>query len=179
MSRVSIFIWKSDEADKKADPSWSSIRHHRGTDWFREDRGLEGSQSYRLLLQGKLAVNEVDDGIWFIAEQMPSHWMGREQFTSADILYQLILQEGGWVWDRLGIWNRCMRPDTGKTMEEQWKEVSLWREGESIPIVIPVSDPTPVPVLQNRHYYESTKQKHNRGRGNSRNRGISSNGGWK
>ena len=179
---ASIFIWKtaSEETDAKSSHPCSMIRYYRGTDWFLEEHGgkEEVSYSYQLLSQ-----KQEDSYLYFSAKQMETDWTGSDLLECIEVPYRLYKLCGGWRWEQLGEWNRCICSDTGRPIEEQWRDVCKWIRGDSpVPSVSVPSAPVPsvsVPSAPVPAYSDRSRDRYtgaatgagmNRGRGGYRGR---------
>lgn len=109
------------------------VRYDRGTDWCLEESG----ESYQLIRQEKGQGEACDTYLYYTAKRMPMDWMGSVLLESVIVPYRIWKEEDGVRWDQLGNWYRYRGPDTGRTIESQWKDVQQWRRGEcSAPVAI-------------------------------------------
>ena len=125
----------------KSSLSCSMIRYYRGTDWFLEEHD-DVSYSYQLLSQ------EQGQGyLYYSVKKMETDWIGSDLLNELDVPYTLYQESNGWQWEKVGVWYRCICPDTGKSVGEQWSDACKWvKSGICPPATVPVPVTAPVPV---------------------------------
>ena len=68
---------------------------------------------------------------------MPADWVGTDLLECRMMPYRClkVSSDGGQErWERVDGWERCIVMDTGKSMEEQWRDAQVWMKGGVCPI---------------------------------------------